>query len=99
MEKIEKYTKEGELSFSLGAYPTFELIKNKPDCAKCVLIHSKADSADIQKLVDLCKQNNIEVKYDDKTIARLSSKENCFVVGVFKKYFNKLFTNFHSVCI
>ncbi len=99
MEKIEKYSKENELSFCLGAYPTFELIKNKPECAKCVLIHSKADSQDIDKLIDLCKKNNIDVVYDDKTIARLSSKENCFVIGVFKKYACKLNGNKQIVLV
>lgn len=99
MEKIEKYSKDGEFSFSLGAYPTFELIKNMPDKAKCVLIHSKAESEDIKKLIDLCKQKNIDVKFDDKTIARLSNKENCFVIGVFKKYASKLNSNKQIVLV
>lgn len=99
MEKIEKYSKDGEFSFSLGAYPSFELIKNMPAQAKCVLIHSKAGSEEINKLTELCRHYKIEVRQDDKTIARLSSKENCYVVGVFKKYAGKLNSNKQIVLV
>ncbi len=92
--KIEKYSKDGNISFSLGAYPTYELIKNQPKQVVAVLIHSKAKiTEDITKLIDLCKNNNIKIETDDKSINKLSSKENCFVVGVFKKYQTKLTDN------
>ena len=85
--KIEKYNKDKEYSFSFGAFPTFELIKNKPEQVVCVLFHSKLKmSDDIQKLINLCEQMNISVKYDDKTINKIADKENCFVVGVFEKF-------------
>lgn len=89
--KFEKYDKNGEVSYSLGAYPTFELVKNKPKQVVCVLVHSKANATDeLNKLKNLCKQNGIEIYEDDKSINRLSPKENCFVVGVFKKYSSSL---------
>ena len=34
----------------------------------------------------LCKENGIPVRENDKTIARLSDKENVFIIGVFRKY-------------
>lgn len=85
--KIEKYNKSNEYSFTFGAFPTFELIKNKPEQVICILLHSKLKmSDDIKKLMDICEKRNINVKYDDKTINKISDKENCFVVGVFKKF-------------
>ena len=91
--KFEKYDKNGEVSYSLGAYPTFELVKNKPKQVVCVLVHSKANATDeLNKLKNLCKQNGIEIYEDDKSINRLSLKENCFVVGVFKKYSSSIIT-------
>lgn len=85
--RIEKYNKDKDYSFSFGAFPTFELVKRKPEHILCVLLHSKLKrTEDIERLIDLCQQNKIEIRYDDKTINRIADKENCFVVGVFKKY-------------
>lgn len=85
--KIEKYNKDRHYSFTFGAFPTFELIKNKPEQVVCVLLHSKLkETEDIIELVNLCKQNNIAIHKDDKVINKIVDKENCFVVGVFKKY-------------
>ncbi len=87
MEKFEKYNKNCEYSYSLGAYPTYELIKNKSNFAVCVLVHSKINlTSEVDKLFKLCEYSNVQIKYDDKAINKISNKENCFVVGVFNKY-------------
>ncbi len=100
MEKFEKYSKESDFSYSLGAYPTFELIKNKSEFAKCVLLHSKIKLTDeVNKLLNLCKQKSINVVYNDKAINKISDKENCFVVGIFKKYKSKLNDNKQIVLV
>ena len=96
--KIEKYNKEKNYSFSFGAFPTFELIKNKPEQVVCVLLHSKLKvSDDIKKLLALCEEKQIEVKHDDKSINKIADKENCFVVGVFKKFSGINVDNKHIV--
>lgn len=98
--KIEKYKKENDYSFTFGAFPTFELIKNKPNHAVCLLLHSKLKvSEDIQKLISLCDNLKIEIKYDDKTINKIADKENCFVVGVFKKFVGKNADDKHIVLV
>ena len=98
--KIEKYNKDKNYSFSFGAFPTFELIKHKPELAVCLLLHSKLkESEDIHKLITLCGKHNIEVKYDDKTINKIADKENCFVVGVFKKFAGKNKDDKHIVLV
>lgn len=98
--KIEKYNKDKDYSFSFGAFPTFELIKNKPKEVVCLLLHSKLKmSDDIKNLIDLCNQNKIEIRYDDRTINRIADKENCFVVGVFKKFDSKYMDGKHIVLV
>lgn len=85
--KIEKYNKDRDYSFTFGAFPTFELIKNKPKQVVCVLLHSKLKQTDdISQLINLCKQKNIPIHTEDKVINKIVDKENCFVVGVFKKF-------------
>ena len=85
--KFEKYRRELNISYSLGIFPTFELVKQKSEQVLCVITHSKLiKSDDVKKLFDMCKNANIEIIEDDKSINKISNKENCFVVGVFKKY-------------
>ena len=85
--KLEKYNKDRDYSYTFGAFPTFELINKKRDAVVCVLLHSKLKvTEDIQKLLNTCKKDNIEVVYNDKVINKIVDKENCFVVGVFKKF-------------
>ena len=97
--KYEKYNKESQTSYTLGAYPTFELVKNKPNQVVSVLIHSKAtQTVQLASLIELCNKHNIKVEKDDKTINKLSPKENCFVIGVFKKYQSKFQSN-KQICL
>ncbi len=87
--KLEKYNKDNNYSFALGAFPTFELLKNKPQQVECVLLHSKLNiSEDIEKLIGLCKKLKVQIINDDKIINKIVDKGNCFVVGVFKKFEN-----------
>lgn len=98
--KIEKYKKQNDYSFTFGAFPTFELLKKKSKQAICVLLHSKLkDSEDVIKLKNLCDDKNIDYFIDDKTINKIADKENCFVVGVFKKYNGNNTTGNHIVLV
>lgn len=84
MEPIKPYKKSFNYSYTLGAFPTIELIKSRPDIVRGVYIHSTF--TDREHLVAICKEANIPVLEGDKTIQRVSDKENVFVVGVFDKY-------------
>ena len=100
MIKIEKYNKDREYSFSFGAFPTFELIKNKAEQMVCLCLHSKLkQTEDILKLIEICKQKNIPIHNDDKVINKIVDKENCFVVGVFNKYAGKPKQDKHLVLV
>ena len=85
---IKPYKKDAEYSYTLGAFPTIELMKSRPEVVTKVLIHSTF--TDKETIEALCKKNHIPVEYNDKQISRLSDKENCFVVGIFNKYTCKL---------
>jgi TrmH family RNA methyltransferase len=68
-------------------FPTVELISSRPDDVIKVLISSnfKYDSSSLD-IFELCKNNNIETEINDKQFNRIGAKENCYVIGVFKKY-------------
>lgn len=85
---IKPYKKEFEYSYALGAFPTIELLKKAPETVIGVYIHSSfTDRAHVESL---CAGHGIPVWNQDKMIARLSDKENVFVIGVFRKYDSRL---------
>ncbi len=87
-QQFKPYRKDADYSYALGAFPTFELINSKPDIVQKVLVHT--DFTDSEKLSLLCAQNHIPFEFNDKLISRISSKENCYVAGVFAKYQSEL---------
>ncbi|MCQ2421740.1 MAG: TrmH family RNA methyltransferase [Lachnospiraceae bacterium] len=86
--QIKPYKKDCEYSYALGAFPTFELLKKRPEQVMGVYVHSTFTER--AKVEALCAEQGIPVWNNDKMIARLSDKENVFVIGVFRKYEEQL---------
>lgn len=84
MEQMKLYKKSAEYSYTLGAFPTIELIKSKGNIVKEVYLHSSFHDSSL--ILELCKKYGISVSINDKLVQKLSDKENCFVIGVFNKY-------------
>ncbi len=82
--EIKTYKKDAEYSYTLGAFPTIELLKTRPQEVLEVYVHSTF--TDVQTIEELAKPYGIPVLRQDKIINKLSDKENCFVVGILKKY-------------
>lgn len=94
------YEKDINVSYTLGTTLTLELLLKKVDKAKRVYIHSKQDNNDTLNIIlNICKDNNIEVVYSDKLINKLSNKENCFIVGEFEKFNCEINYNENTVCL
>lgn len=85
---IKPYKKDSEYSYALGAFVTFELIEAAPEYVEKVLVHSTF--TDKEKLMRMCAGRRIPVETNDKLISKLSDKENVFVIGIFKKFTNRL---------
>lgn len=83
---LKSYKKDFEYSYALGAFPTIELIKARPETVIEVLVSSSYREEGEKNLIALCREKGIEVKLNDRAVNRLSPKENCYVIGVFKKY-------------
>lgn len=86
--EIKTYKKDAEYSYTLGAFPTIELLKNRPQEVLEIYVHSTF--TDLEIIEKLAKPYGIPILRQDKIINKLSDKENCFVVGVFKKYRDNL---------
>lgn len=87
MESVKPYKKAFDYSYTLGAFPTFEMLNTMPKTVRQVLVHSSFTEK--EKINEICSKHRIPVFENDKLIAKLSDKENVFVVGIFEK-FNKI---------
>ena len=83
---FKPYKKEFDHSYAFGAFPTIELVKARPRDVVKVLARTDYREEGVFSLSDLCMENGVELEYNDRLVERLSPKENCFVVGVFRKY-------------
>lgn len=81
---IKTYKKDADYTYTLGAFPTIELLKTRPEEVLEVYVHSTFP--DVKTIEELARPYGIPVLRQDKVIHKLSDKENCFVIGVLKKY-------------
>ncbi len=89
--KYRTYKKDLDYSYTLGIFLTIELLKHKPEQVITVIIHSKGSSSEgINKIKKMCREKNISCETNDKLIEILSPKKNCFAIGIFAKYEEKL---------
>ena len=88
MVPIRPYKKEMDYSYTLGAFPTIELLKARPDRALAVYLHSEA--TDAGGVREQCAALGIPVMEGDRAMGRASPKENVYVMGVFSKYADEL---------
>lgn len=89
--KIKPYKKEGKDSYSIGVFATLELLKYQKQHVTHILLHTKGEKNDgVQKIKELCTEQNIPFSYDDRTIESLSRNENTYAIGVFQKYASRI---------
>jgi len=98
--KYKRYNTDLNYSYTFGIYPTIELLQNQAKFVVKIVLHSKFSS---EKGSQLLKENmakyGIEIEHNDRLIQVLSPKENCYVVGVFKKYYPTLVKDTNHVVL
>lgn len=88
---LKKYAKKMEHSYTMGAFPTIELLKNQPEHVLKILLHPDMNSqAQYQVISSLCEEHHIPMEWAGKSVEKLRDKENIFAIGVFEKYTNRL---------
>lgn len=87
LPKIKRYQKKFEYTYAFGTFPVIELLKKYPNKVLKVLLQSRSEGSEgFDEVIGLCKENNIAYEFADRTIERISVKENTYVVGIFEKY-------------
>lgn len=86
VKSLKKYSKKAEYTYTLGAYPTFDLLNHHPEYAEEVIVSSQAKPEIREKLEELCRKNQISCLCNDRVLEKIREKEACIVAGVLKKY-------------
>lgn len=87
MAGFKRYRKDDPVSYSLGITLTFELLRYKTEYVNKVYVHSAMKEGDTyDKLRAICREAGIPVQQTDKNFHVLSQKENCYVIGEFRKF-------------
>ena len=94
------YKKSDDTSYTLGVFPTIELLKTRPQDVVRVVVHSSIEKNSGYPIIqELCQKHHIHIDIHDKTIDKLSPKNNCFAIAVFKKYENFIVEGNHVVLV
>ena len=97
---VKPYKKEYDYSYTLGVYPTMELLAQRPQAVSKVYLHPKGfENEGAQLIYDVCEKNKILAVEDGTLIERLSGKDNVYAVGVFNKYVCQLSEANHTVLV
>lgn len=97
---MKVYKKGDEISYTLGVFPTIELLKSRPSDVLRVVVHSSIEQNKGYPLIqELCLNHNIYIDVHDKTIEKLSPKNNCFAIAVFRTYSSELSDDNHIVLV
>ncbi len=87
MAGYKRYHKEDTVSYALGITVTFELLRFKTEYVNKVYVHSAMKQGDtLDKITAICKEAGIGIVYTDKIFNVLSQKENCYIIGEFRKF-------------
>lgn len=87
----KRYQKKFDYSYSLGIYPTIELLTYRPqEVVKVILSEKSKDNNGADKIIKLCEENQFRIDINDAVIERLSPKSNCLGIGIFDKYTDEL---------
>lgn len=98
--ELKKYSKDGNISFCFGAFPTYELLKNKGEETIEIIVHENlVESEETNKILSLARAKNIPIRTNGRVIEKLSGKGNIYIMGVFKKYKTNVDHNANQVLL
>lgn len=89
--KFKTYKKEVDYSYTMGASPTLELLKQRPLDVATVLISEHAENNKaVAEIKNLCATHKLPIEVSDRAISKLSSSTNTYAIGIFNKYTSAL---------
>ena len=83
---LQKYKRDSELTYALGATLVEELLKTHPDAiTRAFLRPTKKQGGELKKIIERLKARGIEIIESTKAFNVLGAKDNCLLAAEFKK--------------
>ena len=74
--EFNTYKKQSDYSYSIGAYPTIELLKYKKDKVLKIFISSKgSQNKGVEKIQEICSKESIQIEVNDKLMNKYRCRE------------------------
>ncbi len=98
--RYTKYKKTLDYSYTLGAYPTINMLENYPDSGIVIFISDSASEkkSDLVKALAASKGIRVE-EHANKIVSKLREKDSISIVGVFKKFEKNLEDNANHIVL
>lgn len=96
MKKYKRYNKKSEYSYTLGAFPTIELLQSDKEIEAVFIDENYKDK---EKLIDILNEKNIYYEISGKTIRRIANKDKTLVIAAFKKESQPVLKNKNHVVL
>ncbi len=85
--RYSKYKKSLDYSYTLGAYPTINMLQSIPEYATSVFVSDRIEEAKLGELRRACDESKTRLEIGaNKLVERLRDKDSVDVVGIFKKF-------------
>lgn len=93
---LKVYSKKKNIGYAIGPFPTFELIRHRPNALREVLYSSQTSEELIHMVQEL---TDVLLRQSDRDIQKISPKENTYLIGVFDTYEETLSEGNHVVLV
>lgn len=85
--KLQRYRRDDEVSYAMGATIVAELLKTNPDCITRVFLRpTEKHGDDLDRIIADIKQRNIKIIESTKAFNILGAKDNCLLIAEFDKW-------------
>lgn len=97
---LKKYKKTFSYSYTLGVFPTLEILKTKSKYVlKIFISETGLENSGVKKIIALSKQLDIPLEVNDKILNKISNKDNTYALAVFSKYKDTIKNGNHVVLV
>lgn len=84
---LKRYDKEFKHSYTLGVYPTIEMLQHRPTPVLGVLLHSAGEeNKGVDMIREMCQDEGVKILESDPLVEKISRRGDTYAVGVFEKF-------------
>lgn len=85
--RIKRYKKSAKHSYTMGVFPTLELLRHQPTDISSIIVHPRGKrNRGVDKIWELCQQYDIPFDIQERSFSRIGARENDYAIGIFQKY-------------